>query len=459
MLIFNSQLIDKYNVAGPRYTSYPPATFFHDRFNNDDLLKNVQLSNYQKPENVSVYVHIPFCPQLCTFCGCTTYTGMGNDVIEKYINALVKEIEYVSKFISKDRYLTQVHWGGGTPNSIKPEFITKVTEVIKSSFNLADNYEMAMECSPAYLDYNMVDHLTRLGFNRLSLGIQDFNPKVLKAINRQPAKIPVDKMINYLKINGFKGINIDLVYGLPFQTIDSFADTVQLAIDANPDRLVTFSYAHIPSVIPKQKLLEQYGLPSPHIKMAMLEIAFNMAVNAGYVPVGMDHFARADDEFVVALNDKKLHRNFQGYCTRLKTGQVYAFGTSSITQLFGAYAQNEKTIYKYIERIENERLAVVRGYELSKHEQIIRDVINELMCNYYVDFKKIAQDYNTSVDDVLVATGNNIEALDPFIADGLVEITDDKIIVKGQGRFVIRNIAMVFDPAIKKGIGVYSKTV
>ena len=459
MLTFDRELIDKYNIAGPRYTSYPPATFFHDGFKNEDLLKSVEISNQQKPENVSVYVHIPFCPQLCTFCGCTTYTGMGNNVIERYIDALVKEIELVSKYISKDRPLTQIHWGGGTPNAIEPEFISRVTEVIKANFNLADHYEMAMECSPAYLEYDMVDHLADLGFNRLSLGIQDFNQKVLTAINRRPAIIPVDEMISYLRKKDFKGINLDLVYGLPFQTKESFTETVQKAIEANPDRLVTFSYAHIPSVLPKQKLLEQYGLPSPQDKMTMLEIAFNLTKEAGYVPVGMDHFARPDDEFVIAMNEKKLHRNFQGYCTRLTTGQVYAFGTSSITQLHGAYAQNEKTIHKYIDRIENEGLAVVRGYQLKKEEQIIRHVINELMCNYYADFNKIAAEYDSTVGEVYNATGNNMEALEPFINDDLVEISNNQVTVKGQGRYVIRNIAMAFDPAIKQGIGLYSKTV
>lgn len=459
MLTFDRQLIDKYNIAGPRYTSYPPATFFHEGYTNNDLLKSVQLSNDQKPENVSVYVHIPFCPQLCTFCGCTTYTGMGNNVIETYIEALIKEIELVSKHISKKRPLTQIHWGGGTPNAIEPEFIARVTNVIKANFNLAEHYEMAMECSPAYLDYDMVDHLAELGFNRISLGIQDFNQKVLTGINRRPAKIPVDEMIEYLRSKGFKGINLDLVYGLPFQTEDTFKETVQQAIEANPDRLVTFSYAHIPSILPKQKLLEQYGLPSPQDKMTMIEIAFNMAMDAGYVPIGMDHFARPDDEFVIAHNEKKLHRNFQGYCTRLTTGQVYAFGTSSITQLNSAYAQNEKTIHKYIKRINEEGLAVVRGYQLTNHEQIVRNVINDLMCNYYCDFNKIAIEYNTTVEDVHSATGNNTNALEPFINDNLVEITNNQITVKGQGRYVIRNIAMVFDPSIKKGIGLYSKTM
>ncbi len=459
MLTFDRNLLEKYNIAGPRYTSYPPATFFHEEYGNEAYKKSVVVSNQEKPENVSVYIHIPFCPQLCTFCGCTTYTGMGDSKIEKYINTLIKEIDLVSQDVSKDRKLTQVHWGGGTPNAIAPELISKVTEAIKRNFNFADEYEMAMECSPAYLDYAMVDHLRELGFNRISLGVQDFKQEVLTAINRRPAKVPVNEMIAYLKKIGFSGINLDLVYGLPFQTRESFNETVKQAIEANPDRLVTFSYAHIPSVIPRQRMLEQYGLPGADEKIAMLEDAYNMAVDAGYVPIGMDHFAKPEDEFAIALTEKKLHRNFQGYCTRETTGQVYGFGTSSISQLFNAYSQNEKTIKKYMERIEQEGRAVVRGYRLNQNEQIVRQVINEIMCNYFVDFKQVASDFNVDTSVVYSALEFQLEKIQSFVDDQLLELNNDELTVKGQGRFVVRNIAMAFDPALKKGKGQYSKTV
>lgn len=459
MLEFDRKLLDKYNIAGPRYTSYPPATFFHEGYDNEGYKQSVILSNEETPENVSVYVHIPFCPQLCTFCGCTTYTGMGQSIIEEYIDTLIKEIDLVAKDISKDRKLTQVHWGGGTPNAIAPKLIRKVTDAIKRNFTFADEYEMAMECSPAYLDFKMVDDLRDMGFNRISLGVQDFKKEVLTAINRRPARVPVNEMITYLRKIGFSGINIDLVYGLPFQTQESFKETVTQALEASPDRLVTFSYAHIPSVIPRQRTLEQYGLPGADEKIAMLEDAYNMAVDAGYVPIGMDHFAKPEDEFAIALDQKKLHRNFQGYCTRQTTGQVYGFGTSSISQLFNAYSQNEKTIKAYMERIEKEGRAVVRGYKLSRDEQIVRQVINEVMCNYYVNFKQVASDFSASVGEVYKAIDFQLEKIQPFINDGLLEIKDDELTVKGQGRFVIRNIAMAFDPALKQGKGQYSKTV
>lgn len=459
MLKFDRELLDKYNIAGPRYTSYPPATFFHEGYGNSHYNESVVLSNHEKPESVSVYIHIPFCPQLCTFCGCTTYTGMSQSTKERYIDMLIKEIELVSKNISKDRKLTQVHWGGGTPNSLPADLIRKVTDVINANFTFADEYEMAMECSPAYLDYDMVDQLRDMGFNRVSLGVQDFNSDVLKAINRLPAKEPVDEMITYLKKKGFKGINLDLVYGLPFQTHESFKHTVAKALEANPDRLVTFSYAHVPTVIKRQRLLEQYEMPGPDEKITMLEDAYNMAVESGYVPIGMDHFAKPDDEFATALAEKKLHRNFQGYCTRETTGQVYAFGASGISQLFNAYSQNEKTIKKYMERIEKEGNAVVRGYNLSHEEQIVRHVINEVMCNYYVDFRRVADEFSTSLNEVYNTITFSQDKIQSFIDDNLLKVEDDVLTVLGQGRFMIRNIAMAFDPALKQGKGSYSKTV
>ena len=250
----DNKLLKKYSSTGPRYTSYPPATFFDTSFSNDDYVEKLILSNNESPESISVYIHIPFCPQICHFCGCTTETGFTKPFLERYIDALIKEIEFVSKKIESKRKLTQVHWGGGTPNAISYKFIERVTNKLFETFDFAPNYEMAIECNPAHLEFNHIELLKKFGFNRISLGIQDFRLDVLEGINRKPSKYPIEDIIKKIEDEEFTGTNIDLVYGLPYQTPESFSKTVDRAIKLNTDRIVTFSYAHVPSILPRQKI-------------------------------------------------------------------------------------------------------------------------------------------------------------------------------------------------------------
>ena len=389
----NEKLLKKYSSTGPRYTSYPPATFFDTKFTNEQYQEKLIESNKESPENISVYIHIPFCPQICHFCGCTTETGFTKPFLERYIDALIKEIVYVSKKIDKKRTLTQVHWGGGTPNAISYKYIERVTNKLYETFKFSSNYEMAIECNPAHLEFNHIELLKEFGFNRISLGIQDFKTKVLEGINRKPSKYPIEDIIKKIADEGFTGTNIDLVYGLPYQTTSSFSKTVDRAIKLNTDRIVTFSYAHVPSILPRQKILEEIGFPSSKDKALMYETAFKKLTNSGYVSIGMDHYARPNDEFAIALNNKQLHRNFQGYCTLETTGQVYAFGASSISQLESAYIQNIKNASQYINAIEKDKLAVFRGYSVNKQQKIVREIINSIMCNYFVDFNLISSKY------------------------------------------------------------------
>ncbi len=455
----NTAFLEKYNKKGPRYTSYPPAPFFTTDSGNEQFMVNVVQSNDENPQNISIYIHIPFCPQLCHFCGCTTYTGGKASVIENYIDALVKEIEYVAQSIDKSRPLTQVHWGGGTPNAIAYHHIEKVTNVIKKHFNFSQNYEMAMECSPAYLSLKNIEQLASYGFNRISLGVQDMKQEVLDAINRKGPKLPIDVLFAKMRECGFKSINIDLVYGLPLQTIESFGDTIDQIVALNPDRIVTFSYAHVPQVMSRQAVLEEIGLPSADVKIQMYQNAFNVITEAGYVAVGMDHFAKPDDEIAIALDEHKLHRNFQGYCTRETTGQVYGFGASSISQMYSSYSQNVKTIQKYIELINESNLAVEKGYQLSKDEQIIREIINEVMCNYYLDFDSIASPFDGSGKYIYELTNCTPEKLSVYKDDNLLTIDKNIISVHTLGRMVIRNIAMEFDPKLEQTKSQFSQTV
>ncbi len=455
----NEKLLKKYSSTGPRYTSYPPATFFDTNFTNDDFKEKLIVSNNEFPQNISVYIHIPFCPQICHFCGCTTETGFTKPFLERYIDALIKEIDYVSKKIDSTRILTQVHWGGGTPNAISYKFIERVTNKLFDTFKFASNYEMAIECNPAHIEFRHIELLKKFGFNRISLGIQDFRIDVLEGINRKPSKHPIEDIVKKISDEGFTGTNIDLVYGLPYQTPKRFDKTVDRAIKLNTDRIVTFSYAHVPSILPRQKILEDIGFPSSSDKALMYENAYKKLVDAGYVSIGMDHYSKPDDDFAIALKNKQLHRNFQGYCTLETTGQVYAFGASSISQLDSAYIQNIKNASQYINSIEKNNLAVLRGYSVNKEQKIIREIINSIMCNYFVDINIISKKYNLTNSELYNSIKFKEDSLEDFISDKILDFNDNKIIINESGRLFTRNIAMRFDPLIDQKIGTYSNTV
>ena len=458
-MLSKKELLKKYNQSGPRYTSYPPATFFDSKFSNSDHERHIVESNNENPKNISIYIHIPFCPQICHFCGCTTESGYTKPFLERYVDAVIKEIDHVAKKIDKKRKVTQVHWGGGTPNAISYRYIERITNKLYDEFEFASVYEMAIECNPAHLEFRHIELLKKFGFNRISLGIQDFRNDVLEAINRKPSKHPIEKIVSKIKSEGFTGTNIDLVYGLPLQTVSSFKNTVERAIELKTERLVTFSYAHVPSVLPRQKILEKIGFPSSNDKASMYENSYKKFVNSGYISIGMDHYSLPEDEFAVALKNKNLHRNFQGYCTRETTGQVYAFGASAISQLNSAYSQNIKNAAQYIKAIETNNLAIFRGYSVTKEQKVIRDVINNLMCNYYVDFNNIANNNKISINKLYEIIDFSYENFDDFIEDGILEIENEKVNVFENGRLFTRNIAMKFDPLVKKNIGTYSKTI
>ena len=458
-MLSKKELLKKYNQSGPRYTSYPPATFFDSKFSNSDHERHIIESNNENPKNISIYIHIPFCPQICHFCGCTTESGYTKPFLERYVDAVIKEIDHVAKKIDKKRKVTQVHWGGGTPNAISYRYIERITNKLYDEFEFASVYEMAIECNPAHLEFRHIELLKKFGFNRISLGIQDFRNDVLEAINRKPSKHPIEKIVSKIKSEGFTGTNIDLVYGLPLQTVSSFKNTVERAIELKTERLVTFSYAHVPSVLPRQKILEKIGFPSSNDKASMYENSYKKFVNSGYISIGMDHYSLPEDEFAVALKNKNLHRNFQGYCTRETTGQVYAFGASAISQLNSAYSQNIKNAAQYIKAIEANNLAIFRGYSVTKEQKVIRDVINNLMCNYYVDFNNIANNNKISINELHEIIDFSYENFDDFIEDGILEIENEKVNVFENGRLFTRNIAMKFDPLVKKNIGTYSKTI
>jgi oxygen-independent coproporphyrinogen III oxidase len=452
-------LIKKYNKTGPRYTSYPPATFFHDGIGPDSYKEMITVSNGHDPGNISVYIHIPFCRQLCHFCGCNTSHYPDNEFIRHYVEAVIMEIRAVSSLIDTGRPLTQIHWGGGTPNSIDLNFVEKVMDVLFEIFTPAQNPEIAMECNPAWLEPWHIDKLSQMGFNRLSLGIQDFNNEVLQLVNRRPPLHPVEEIVDRIRTSGMDGVNLDFIYGLPGQTVSSFSKTIKEAIRISPDRLVTFSYAHVPWVKTAQKKLEKIGLPSPGEKLALFETAYNLLTDYGYIAIGMDHFAKPEDELSQAFKNRRLRRNFQGYCTQETTGQVYGFGSTSISQLTGGYYQNIKDSRKYIGAIDKTGFATDKGYELNGKEMLVREIINRIMCNGYLDLNEIAAEFNTDAGEIHKTTGFNKDRLLPFIKDGLLEFENNILRLKNGGFLIVRNIAMEFDPLPDQGRKRYSKTV
>ncbi len=452
-------LINKYNVPVPRYTSYPPANFFSNEFTSEDYVEWLKLSNDEATQNISIYIHIPFCPKICHYCGCNTHLTRDVNKMRVYVDALKKEILMVKQHLNPERKVSQVHWGGGTPNSLPIEMIEEIMGVIHSNFTFIEKPEIAMECHPAMLDEKYIAKLISLKFNRFSLGIQDFNQEVLDNVNRDASIIPVEELVAMIRQYPGTGINLDFIYGLPFQDEKSFAETIQKAIDISPDRLVTFSYAHVPWVRKAQKILEARGLPSAEKKLAMFEAGYNLLTENGYRAIGLDHFAKPDDELCIALENRTLHRNFQGYCTRETTGQVYAFGTTGISQLDSSYVQTIKDTNTYVTEINAGNFCVEKAYLLNDAQKIVRHVINQIMCNHYVSWSEVAALFSTPIDEIKTTVVYDENSLNQFVKDGLLTFNEAEIVISDLGKYFIRNIAASFDPGMKLATQKFSKAL
>ncbi|MBN1119420.1 MAG: oxygen-independent coproporphyrinogen III oxidase [Bacteroidales bacterium] len=456
----NKELIEKYNNPVPRYTSYPPANHFSDSFTADNYKELIQTSNTSQPEHIAFYVHIPFCKQICYYCGCNALPINNKNEIDKYIQALKKEIKLVISMLDKNRKVSQIHYGGGTPNAIEARYLKEINELFSINFSFIDRPEIAIEIHPGIINKAYIDELFNAGFNRFSIGIQDFDENVLKSVNRKPSAIPIEELMHYMRSNPqTAGLNLDFIYGLTGQTVENFTNAIQKAIEVRPDRLVTFSYAHVPWLKKHQQILKKKGLPSSDEKLNMFLAAYNLLQKEGYQPIGFDHFALPDDELSLALNNHYLHRNFQGYCTRRTTGQVYAFGVSGISQIDNGFAQNTKDIFKYNHLLNNGILPTEKGITINYEQKIIRELIIQLMCNQYINWAQIAKSFNTSAEKIKQLVNFNQDQLDTLVSDGLISYTNDDLRVSEIGNFFIRNIAVLFDPAYKLVENKYSKTV
>ena len=434
-------LVKKYNVAGPRYTSYPPATKFSDQVSMDDLAARIEANN-QTTRDLSVYFHIPFCETLCWFCGCTTVITLNHDRGMDYISTLEREVALMAPRLNPARKAAQLHFGGGSPTFLRPDEIRRLGEIIHKHFTFASDIEASVEVDPRRLTREHLVALREIGFNRASMGVQDFNPKVQESIHRIQPREMTQQAMDWMRELGFNSINLDLIYGLPNQTPTTFHETLETVLEMNPDRLAVFSYAHVPWIKPAQKILQDKVLPAPETKLKVLKLVIEkLTANERYVYIGMDHFARPGDELAVAQRNKQLQRNFQGYSTRAGT-DLYAFGMSSISQIPDAYWQNEKELPKYQEAVNAGQLPLQRAYFLTPEDHIRRETIMRVMCDLSLDYNAMSEKLGVAFEPHFT---QELALLEPFVQDGLVQRTPDGFDVTDSGRLFIRNIAMCFD--------------
>jgi len=430
-------LIRKYNVPAPRYTSYPPATRFAE-MPAETMLERIR-ANEQSARDLSLYFHLPFCQSLCWFCGCTTVITTQQEASAKYIDYLDREIAFMAGMLNPKRKVAQLHFGGGTPTFLKPDEIRRLGQIIRSHFTYARDIEAGVEIDPRRVVRDHITALREAGFNRASLGVQDFNPDVQKAVHRIQSKDETEKTIQWLREDGFISLNIDLIYGLPHQTVHSFEKTLDDVIQLKPDRFAVFNYAHVPWLKPAQNILR--ALPTPEVKLEMLKHTIEHLTSRGYVYIGMDHFARHDDELAVAQRNKTLQRNFQGYSTRGET-DIYAFGMSSISQANDAYWQNQKELPEYYRALDAGQSPIAKGYILTDDDKVRRQVIMRLMCDMSMDFASLSE--STGVDFTRYFS-TELNSLSDLEADGLIATSEHGLSVTELGRLLIRNIAVRFD--------------
>jgi oxygen-independent coproporphyrinogen III oxidase len=456
-LNLTQEILDRYNVAGPRYTSYPTAPEWSDSFGPKDYEEALLQSNAVRPlRPLSLYMHLPFCERLCLFCGCNVVINKNHEVSIPYIERLKREIDQLSQRLEKSRPVVQFHWGGGTPTYFSATQLEDLFCYAKDRFRIASDAEIGIEIDPRVTSEPQLKTLRQLGFNRLSMGIQDFNPEVQKRIRRIQSYEDTKALFDACRALDFESVNIDLIYGLPLQTPASFLDSVEKVLSLSPDRVAMFSYAHVPWLKKQQGSFAKL-VPQGMDKFNIFRAGIERFTNAGYVYIGMDHFARPDDELCRAQNDRTLHRNFQGYTTKAGADLI-ALGVSSISGLDRVYAQNFRDLKDYYAAVDGDALPTMRGIRLSEDDVIRRTVISKLLCHCVLHKKEIESEFNICFDEYFSDALGRLEMLQ---RDGLVTLKPETISITQLGRIFIRNAGMVFDKYLlnPKNKPVFSKTL
>ena len=456
-LNITAEILDRYNVPGPRYTSYPTAPEWVDSFGVEDYTRAVQESNNARPlRPISLYMHLPFCRSLCLFCGCNVVISKNREVSHPYLEHLKWEIDQISRRIDRSRPVVQFHWGGGTPTYLDARQLEDLFSYTKERFTFAPDAEIGVEVDPRSTNDEQVVTLRRLGFNRLSMGIQDFNSLVQKTIRRIQPYEETKALFDLCRRERFDSLNIDLIYGLPHQTPESFVESVEKVIDMAPDRVAMFSYAHVPWLKKQQGSFARF-IPQGMDKFRIFRAGIERFSKAGYVYIGMDHFARPEDELFQAQQNRTLHRNFQGYTTKAGA-DLFGMGVSSIGGTERTYAQNFRDLQDYYAAVDRQVLPIMRGVRLSDDDVLRRSVISRLLCHCVLHKNEIEAEFNISFDRYFAEEQPPLKTLEQ---DGLVELSPDTIRVTSLGRIFIRNIGMVFDVYLRrpKEKPVFSRTL
>ncbi len=435
-------LIRRFDIPGPRYTSYPTADRFHEGFDAKTHAKWLDhRDRIERDKPLSLYVHLPFCASICYYCACNKVITKDHSRSAKYIDYLEKEVRLQTSYLPNSRYVTQMHFGGGTPTFLNTEELSRLMRMLRDNFDFAPDGEYAIEIDPRSADRKMIHLLADLGFNRMSIGVQDFDEAVQRAVHRiQPAEMTM-ATLEAARESGFQSINLDLIYGLPKQTPEGFGRTLDQVLAASPERIALYSYAHLPERFKPQRRIDPEDMPTADTKLEIFFLAMNRLLEAGYMYVGMDHFAKETDELAIAQRSGSLHRNFQGYTTRAEC-DLLALGVSSISKIGASYSQNFKTLDEYYAALDANVLPVTRGMELSHDDLIRRDVIMSLMCQSTVSLCAIEHAHGIQFRDYFA---QELESLKQFQAEEMLDLLPNEVLIKPKGRFFLRAISMVFD--------------
>ncbi|MFD2111858.1 oxygen-independent coproporphyrinogen III oxidase [Thiorhodococcus fuscus] len=455
---FDLDLIRRYDQSGPRYTSYPTAVEFDEAFDETAYKATCARSN-ESGRPLSIYFHIPFCDTVCFYCACNKIATKDRSLAQPYLDRVYKELEMQAALFDSSRQVEQLHWGGGTPTFLSNAQMTELMDVTRRHFNLAgdDVGEYSIEIDPREANAETVKVLRQIGFNRMSLGVQDFDPRVQEAVNRVQTEAQTMEVLNAALDEGFRSVSIDLIYGLPFQSVDSFLKTLDRVIEVNPQRMSIFNYAHLPERFKPQRRINDADLPAPQVKLDILQATIQRLTDAGYVYIGMDHFARPDDELTLAQQAGTLYRNFQGYSTHADCDLI-GIGVTSIGMIDNTYGQNRRGLDEYYADIDAGRLPVFRGIALNRDDLIRRDVITRLICHFQLDMRSIEAKWGI---DFASYFADSLEKLKGMTEDGLVAVDSEQIRILAPGRLLVRNICMAFDAylAAKTGPIGFSKVI